>query len=397
MAGGRTLHVRCTTWDQVEVFRTRKLRRGKLLSMKVPFASEPGAEVTLNLELPNQVIIAIEGAVLRASPVDADGKDKAGRPIKPEPGKTWLEVELVGFTEDIVARIQRMAAGEPPAPEPEPELPPAPPPPVRVGASPVVAELPSDERQVFQQLTAELRRLRTLAVHEVLGVPRDADADEIRAGWMTLVRRHHPDLVARRNTPAITHLAEELMILANRAYDRLRVALVAEGRATVVGPVLAPPPGWLVGFDDISSTGANLRARIALAMQQGGNAPQVEPIEPPAPSQAPAEGGEAFEQRARAMLGDGDADNAQEVLAAALCVYPRSRPLRSLYYVASAVSALAKGEVMLATSQLETALAHHEACTEAAAILDLLRRPGATAQGAHSDQDAQRALQRLFR
>ena len=75
------------------------------------------------------------------------------------------------------------------------------------------------------------------------------------------------------------------------------------------------------------------------------------------------------------MLGDGDADNAQEVLAAALCVYPRSRPLRSLYYVASAISALSKGEVMLATSQLETALAHHEHCTEAAAILELLRRP----------------------
>jgi hypothetical protein len=63
------------------------------------------------------------------------------------------------------------------------------------------------------------------------------------------------------------------------------------------------------------------------------------------------------------------------VLAAALCVYPRSRPLRSLYYVASAISALAKGEVMLATSQLETALAHHEQCTEAAAILELMRRP----------------------
>ena len=31
-------------------------------------------------------------------------------------------------------------------------------------------------------------------------------------------------------------LAEELTILANRAYDRLRVALVAEGRATSVGP-----------------------------------------------------------------------------------------------------------------------------------------------------------------
>jgi hypothetical protein len=177
--------------------------------------------------------------------------------------------------------------------------------------------------------------------------------------------------VARRNAPAITHLAEEITILVNRAYDRLRVALVAEGRATSVGPALNPPPGWLVGFDDISSTGSVVRARVAQTLHSAGNAPQVEAI----PPVAQAHGGEAFELRARAMLGDGDADNAQEVLAAALCVYPRSRPLRSLYYVASAISALARGEVMLATSQLETALAHHEYCTEAAAILELLRRP----------------------
>ena len=63
MAGARTLHVRCATWEQVEVFHTRKLRRGKLLSMKVPFRCDPGAEVTLNLELPNQVVIVIAGVV----------------------------------------------------------------------------------------------------------------------------------------------------------------------------------------------------------------------------------------------------------------------------------------------------------------------------------------------
>jgi hypothetical protein len=89
-------------------------------------------------------------------------------------------------------------------------------------------------------------------------------------------------------------------------------------------------------------------------------------------------GGEAFEVRARKMLLQGDPDTAQEVLAAALVVYPRSKPLRSLYYVASAVSALGKGEVMLATSQLEAALAHHEGCTEAQRLLDHVKRHGET-------------------
>ncbi|HEY6178869.1 MAG TPA: hypothetical protein VIX73_30665, partial [Kofleriaceae bacterium] len=112
MAGARTLHVRCATWEQVEVFHTRKLRRGKLLSMRVPFRAEPGAEVTLNLELPNQVVIVVDGVVLKASPVEADPKA-----AKSDAGKTWLEVELVGFTEDVIARIRRMAAGADPAEE----------------------------------------------------------------------------------------------------------------------------------------------------------------------------------------------------------------------------------------------------------------------------------------
>jgi hypothetical protein len=400
VAAARTLHVRCTTWDQVEVFHTRKLRRGKLLSMKVPFRADPGAEVTLNLELPNQVGIVIAGIVVKSSPVEPDPKAPQG---KSDAGKTWLEVELVGFTEEVLGRIRTMASGgsDPGAPPSAPRAaseradstratrPPqrAMTPPVIVPQPPAAGdELDDDERVVFQHLTTELRRLRSVAVHEVLGVARDADAEAIRRGWMDLMRRHHPDLVARRNAPAITHLAEELTILANRAYDRLRVALVAEGRATSIGPALTPPPGWLVGFDDISSTGSIMRTKFAQTLQNGGNAPQVETIPPPV---SQVHGGEAFELRARAMLGDGDADNAQEVLAAALCVYPRSRPLRSLYYVASAISALSKGERMLATSQLETALAHHESCTEAAAILELLRRPNAAVM---NDE-----MKRLFR
>ncbi|HEU0029143.1 MAG TPA: J domain-containing protein [Kofleriaceae bacterium] len=372
-APGRTLHVRCATWEQVEVFHTRKLRRGKLLSMKVPFTTEVGAQVTLGLELPNQVVMAIDGIVHKASPIEGDTK-------------TWIEVELVGFTEDVLARIKSMASGVASAPRPG-KGPPKPPPhksgpvsrPTPLPAA-LTEELPSDERALFQHLTAELRRLRQLAVHDVLGIARDADAEEIRRGWMNLSRRFHPDLVARHNAPAITHLAEELTILGNRAYDRLRVALVAEGRATAVGSSLHAPAGWLVGFEDISSADIS-GSKLARSSHKGAApvSPPTKPItmgETLPPPMSTAQGGEAFEMRARSMLGDGDADNAQEVLAAALCVYPRSRPLRSLYYVASAMVALQKGEVMLATSQLETALAHHDQCTEAAAILEHVKKHG---------------------
>jgi hypothetical protein len=361
MVTGRTLHVRCATWEQVDAFHTRKLRRGKLLSMKVPFQTQTGAQVTLGLELPNGVVIAIDGNVLKASPIEGDTK-------------TWIEVELIGFTEEVLSRLKTLAKGaEPPKPAPATTTiaPPA------VPRVPTIDEVPaSDERALFQQLTTELKKLRQLAVHDVLGVSRDADADTVRIAWMNLVRRHHPDLVARHNAPAITHLAEELTILLNRAYDRLRVALVAEGRATTVGSTLQHPSGWLVGFEDLSSVdGSPLKTR-SQPIPRVTVAPPISPQATSAPAAAQAQGGEAFEQRARAMLLEGDANNAQEVLAAALCVYPRSRPLRSLYYVASACAAIYKGEMMLATSQLETALAHYSECREAAVILEEIRKNG---------------------
>ncbi|HWO18262.1 MAG TPA: J domain-containing protein [Kofleriaceae bacterium] len=446
MTAGRTLQVRCTTWQQVEIFYTRKLRRGRLLSMKVPFRADVGTPVSLGLELPNQVVISIDGRIQKAAPMESD------------PGKTWIEIELSGFTDEVIARIKAMMADAAPELGGDPAAPVASASPgdsasVRVTAwptadpaaptaasargdgssrltrrqvlatpPPIGDGLPADERQLFMHLTGELRRLRQLAVHDVLGVERDADADAIRLGWMRLVRRHHPDLVARYHAPAITHLAEELTILCNRAYDRLRAALVLEGRATSIGSVLQPPAGWLVGFEDISSRSAS--ARVAI-MTDEDHAALVDDTDAPAElieamvelprfsfdagggaagdgdaaaaagdggatsvSPSAAQGGESFENRARMMLSNGDPDDAQEVLAAALCVYPRSRPLRSLYYVASAVAALRKGERMLATSQLETALAHYEHCAEAAQILDYMKKH------AHASHEE---LRRFFR
>lgn len=360
------------------MFHTRKLRGGKLLSMKVPFVAEIGAQVTLGLELPNAVVMAIDGVIAKSSPIAGDTK-------------TWIEVELAGFTDEVVARIRTMAEGSGPT-EPEPE-PPDPldfesEPPPRPTLSRMTAEdLPVDERQLFQQLTSELRKLRVAAVHDVLGVEPDADAEAVRRGWMALVRRNHPDLVARHRSPAISHLAEELTILANRAYDRQRLSLVTDGRATAVRSQVKPPPGWLVGFDDISSkertpTGTTLtppNTTSTPVTTEGSVVKRLEQVKPTAqaPTSDVLQGGEAFENRARVMLSEGDSAHAQEVLAAALCVYPRSRTLRSLYYVAAALTALQGGEVMLATSQLETALAHFDQCREASQILDHVRHNGA--------------------
>jgi hypothetical protein len=381
----RTLHVRCSTWEQVDVFTTRKLRKGKLLSMKVPFTAKSGSPVTIGLELPNEVVVAIDGMIQKAAPVEVDGK--------PDGTRTWIEIELTGFNDEIKARLRKLKH-EAEGPDVDTrtmfDAPTQPPAPVRRSQSQVgEADLPAGERELFQHLSAELRRLRLAAVHDVLGVPPSAGPELVRASWKDLIRRNHPDLVARRNAPAITHLAEELTILANRAYDRMRTSLVAEGRASIAGPSVAAPPGWLVAFEDIKSDPASPTApRQAPRRFERPPTPIPDPPRPPASTASTSgQGSEAYEGRARSMLAQGDANAAREVLAAALVVYPRSKPLRSLYYVATALAAVQDGELMLATAQLETALAHHEQCVEASKMLDHIRRYGA------ADTDA---MKRLF-
>ena len=335
MAQARTLHVRCTTWEQVDVFTTRKLRKGKLLSMKVPFETKTGAPVTLGLELPNQLVVAIDGVVQRASPVDgrasrpahvdrdrADRADRRGDGADPRDGDARRERSKHRRRRERRRQDAGAAAQRAPTPVPTAD------------------DLPADERALFQHLSGELRRLRAAAVHDVLGVASDAEPEQIRASWKNLIRRHHPDLVARRNAPAISHLAEELTILSNRAYDRLRAALVAEGRGTIVGPTLSTPPGWLVGFDDIASGDGSVGPRASqprLAhVPDATPKPRTSPTIPPAKIQ----GGEAFEQRARVMLGQGDAEQrargargrarrVSEIEVAALAVLRRDRARRA--------------------------------------------------------------------
>jgi len=395
MSGARILRVRCVTWDQVEAFYTRKLRRGRVLSMRVPFAAEPNAEVTLGLELPNQMVVVIDGTVTQVG----DEVD----------GKTAVEINLHGVTPELVARLETLVAdgratpgesddGEPtsPAPDGEPataevamldeETPePAPDP---------VASLSESERAVYQSLEGELLRMRELAAHEVLGVSWGATPEEVRSAWIALGRRFHPDVMARHRSPALGRVCEEIAIHVNRAYDRMRAALVAEGRAAAVGPSLHPARGWLIGFDELDTGDRAFEPHDPPVVPRFRSSVRFDNHEPlredelfgdlkldtsdgagelamPTARAAP---GEAFERQARARLASGDHAAAREILSAALHVYPRSGTLRALYHVASAMDALDGGQSLLATSQLEAALVQDPGCCEAAVALDALRQ-----------------------
>lgn len=203
----RLLRVRCATWDQVEAFYKRKLRAGGRLTMKVGFATSVGAPVTLVLELPNQIALSVDGEV-----TGGEGEGKA------------VEVTLRGLTAALISRLESLVAD------------------ARSGA--LDPEAQDDEARLLSVRRTELARLRRLPAHEVLGVPREPSAYELRSAWLALARREHPDAVARYASPALTAAASEVMALAGAAYDRVRAAVIAEGRGVAAGASLRPSEAW---------------------------------------------------------------------------------------------------------------------------------------------------------
>jgi hypothetical protein len=418
-----SLKVKCPTWDHVESFYARKVKEGNSLSARVPFHPHVGEVVTIALELPDELVIAIESEVLETAPAP-DGRKAA---VKMR--LTGLTPSVRGRLESLVAeaRRQRSVSG----PRPRPETPPVPqvlPPPEPVDAPvdelvespvmPTAAQVPAKDRPVFVSLEGELKRMREAAANEVLGVKWDASVEEIRGAYFTLTRRLHPDVYARHRSPAIQFISSELFIHINRAYDRMRDAAVASGSAIAPGPALLPHRGWLAEFDDIGGQ-APAPARATPPPPPGAKragppplppdaksrktAPQV-PLtseglfddegtrpesraaapEPPVAATAVAQADVPAAQMvidARALIAEGEHEKAREILIGVLRREPRNRTARSLYHLCSAEILLVAGKAVEATTQLEVAAAHDANCEEVRAALARARQDPAKKGG----------------
>lgn len=391
----RTLKVKCPTWQHVETFYERKLRKDNTLTLRVPFDTEEGAQVALGLQLPNNEMISIEGTVIGLVPGDPGQRDAA-------------RLFLHGMNEPLLHRLRALVAdglggratdrkpAPPPPPSAQPESQPqwvrspSPARPARAPSQPAPrapsappVTLPEDapvdevveppiepsvqdvseyERAVFLELDGELARLRESAAHEVLGVAEDADVAQIRAAYFALTKRYHPDIYARYRSRALLSMAQELFIHINKAYDRMRDALVAAGRAIVAGPALLPHDGWLAGLDDMAAGDELAGAK---------SAPHR------APARAPTGGGNGdIEDEVAALLDADSFEAAREKVASALHFDPRNRRLRALYHVISGRERLATGEPMAAATQFEAALAHDRDCRPAREALDRMHARG---------------------
>ncbi|HEU5056043.1 MAG TPA: tetratricopeptide repeat protein [Kofleriaceae bacterium] len=426
-----SLKVKCPTWDHVESFYARKVKEGNSLSARVPFHPHIGEVVTIALELPDELVIAIESEVLEAAPA-------------PDGRKSAVRLRLVGLTPSVRGRLESLVAEarrqkSVSGPRPRPETPPMPqvlPPPEPVDAPvdevveppvvPTADQVPERERSVFVALEGELKRMREAAANDVLGVKWDASVEEIRGAYFALTRRLHPDVYARHRSPAIHFMASELFIHINRAYDRMRDAAVASGSAIAPGPALLPHRGWMAEFDDIGAQASGAPARPATAppipppsvaaarrpaaappppparpSPPARPTPPVDPVpltheglfgdetpRPHAPSSAPVEAAAAPEvpapqqvAEARALIAQGDHGRARELLVAVLRREPRNRTARSLYHLCSAEIMAAAGKAVEATTQLEVAAAHDPTCEEVRAALARMRQDPARKGG----------------
>jgi hypothetical protein len=401
----RTLKVKCPTWRHVETFYSRKLRKDRTLTLRVPFEPEEGAQISVGLELPDGEMVSIPGTIigvtagedddrnamrlflhgldaglldrLKAMVAAADastnaqpaspGPTPAAAPVRPQaaPKSAPKAPAAPAHNSGRVDAAPRQFVGtsrsgptlvQPPATTPEDapvdEL-------IEPPFEPGVDDVSEYERDVFLYLDGELRRMRESASYEVLGVDQHADVAVIRAAYFELTKRFHPDLFARYRSRAILHMSQELFIHINKAYDRLRNALVAAGQAIVAGPALIPHDGWLAGMDDIQ--GADDLSQVSLRRERSYG-------EDPPSRQGTGD--------LLALVRTGKFEEARERVAAALHYDPRDRRMRALYHVISGRELMSRHEGTAAATQFEAALAHDRTCREAREALEELRASG---------------------
>lgn len=377
MISVRLLRIRCTSWDQVAAFYSRKLRKQRFLSLRVPFAAEKNVPVTVGLELPTGVVVALDG-VVRSVTLHADN---------PHP---MVELELTGDIAAQVARLQEMVlaaampgGGTSAAETPSDDVMPA----VDVGEEPLPGAPQPDagedgadvavaisRRLSVRSLDHRLAALRDMTVSQVLGIAADATYEQAMAARLRL-RREFGVVYNRPTFAAFRQVNEEILILVERAFTQFVLSLgdaaahrlrnyrvlveqgsyfLGEGpdRSDVEIPATPSLNVEALFGDMMSVIGDDASREVAISGQRN---PTNDAL-----------------SKSRRLLANGEPEQARTVLTAALREEPKSRALRALFHVAGAVVALQAGNGAQAISQLETATLYDEACREAKALLDLI-------------------------
>ena len=86
-----------------------------------------------------------------------------------------------------------------------------------------VAEIFGFDERRFARIRAQFVPEAEKDPYDVLGVPEDAELDEIRRVWRDQVRQTHPDRMLARGVPEeAVRLAEKRLIAINRAWEQIQ-------------------------------------------------------------------------------------------------------------------------------------------------------------------------------
>ncbi|RMF16595.1 MAG: J domain-containing protein [Candidatus Dadabacteria bacterium] len=79
-----------------------------------------------------------------------------------------------------------------------------------------------DERQDNPELDAKYEEMREQNWFEILGLPLDATARDVKKAYFRLAKEYHPDRFFDQKTRRPSHSAEKIFSLINQAYETLR-------------------------------------------------------------------------------------------------------------------------------------------------------------------------------
>lgn len=243
-----TIKLRCTSWQQVSALYERDLLRSGLF-LKSAAPPPVGTPVRINLTLPTQTLIVLNGSIV--THVEKGGLQGRG------PG---VDIKLRSVPHSALWLIESALNSARQSGD------------LREPQQQTRAEMESDDRlvdaekELIQALQSEFNAMRTLNPFQVLGVDQASTDQEVRAAFAVLTKRFHPDRYTRYESREAHRLAAEIFILVRNAYQHLdspakrahthgvlrrrRAAARQSGRAAHSGRPLhsasdlpTPPPG----------------------------------------------------------------------------------------------------------------------------------------------------------
>jgi len=205
-----TIKLRCRSWAQLKSIYERDLARAALFlrSGKPP---PLGARVRVDLSLPSDSLIVLNGAVTEHVPEGGLGGRGPGVDIALDSipqSAMWL----------IESALKSAATKQESQPIPPAKTTPAPP---RAAAIEDDADVADAESDLVAALREEHAALARLNPFQILDVGYEATDAEVRGAFGELTRKYHPDRFARYQSREARKHASEIFILIRDAYRKL--------------------------------------------------------------------------------------------------------------------------------------------------------------------------------